>query len=647
MDELCEDIAAKWQKVDAALREERRNYWLNYSFFEGLQWVMWNSTQQSVAEFPRRKDDDRVRITANRIQPNLINLVARFVRRELGFECPPSSADDSIVSGARLGEHLLRAWHHDQNISRLRVEEIIGLFLGGTSGVCMEWDPQAGEELAYDRETGKVVGTGDLRASVMSIAEFGLEPGAADEYEANWWIRGQALPPGVAREIYGLDHEPEATSTSGSGPLSKKLWGVKGSGTNVELCNVFTYYEKPNRARPEGHHVVVVGQEPVVDRAWPFPWKHRLNVYPFKQTQMPGRWFGHTIVTDAIPLQAAYNHFLSLMHEHLKTTAVARLAVPVEANVDLDALSDRAGEPLSYDGSSSHMPQWLNPPQMQRWIVEHGNNLETKIDDLMYVHDISRGQAPGDRNSGLALSVLGEKDETPMALMSQDQSNGWSWVGSMCLQLLERHAIEPRHAVVMKDGMPVEREWTGLQLRGQTRCVVPLESVLPYSRAAMQAWLLDLFTQVPAAVPQDITQIAKLLELPSIDAFDQMVNADVAEAWKENAQMASGEIPWIGAPHDRPKPSLWEDHAVHIAEHNRMRKSAEYLHAENPDVRRIVDAHIKAHEQLALQQTMEQRDVNALIPGAGAIPQADEPVGSVIPIDNAERVGQPAAQGAA
>jgi hypothetical protein len=633
---LCEDIHAKWTKVDSALREQRRNYWLNYSFFEGLQWVIWNPQTRAVAEFPRNKDDDRVRITANRIQPNLINLVARFVRREIGFEVPPTSADDSVLAGARLGEHLLRAQHHEQNWSRVRVEELIGSFLGGTSGICVEWDPSAGEELAYDRETGKVVGTGEVQVSAMSIAEFGLEPGSLDEFHAGWWIRAQSITPSNAQERYGLAEKPDSDSSTGGGPLASKVWGVKGLGANVELCTVLTYYEKPSKQNRQGRHAVVIGDQVVLDRPWPFPWKHRLNVYPFVQTQMPMRWFGHTVVTDAIPLQAAYNHFLSLMHEHLKTTAVARLAIPLEANVDLDSLSDRPGEPIVYDGSGSQAPQWLQMPQVQRWIVEHGNNLQEKIDDLMYVHDISRGQAPGDRNSGLALSVLGEKDETPMALMSQDRANGWSWIGSMALKLYEHHAIEPRQAVVMREGMPVAREWTGVQLRGQTQCRVPLESVLPYSRAAMQAWLIDLFTQVPASVPPDIATIAKMLELPSIDAFDQLVNADVAEAVRENAMMASGEIPSLG---DQLLPALWEDHAVHMAEHNRMRKTAEYQQG-SPEVRRIVDAHIGAHEKLALQQAMEQRDVNAMLPGAGAIPQADEPPGSLVPPDHAER--QPA-----
>lgn len=638
-DGTAEEILEKWRKCDTALREQRRDYWINQAFYEGMQWIIWNDVTRQVAEFPRARDDERVRMTANRLQPNIITLLARLTSRELGFENRPTATDDSAMTGARLAEHVLSAEQQAQGWSRSRVNALLSTFLGGTSFGMVEWDPQAGEELAVDPETGKVIGTGQARMSTFSIAEGCLEPGTDDWRDARWGMRAQAMPPRQAMERYGLSEEPKANSSTGSGPLSARLWGAKGHGPGVGLTTVYTYYEKPNHHTKKGRHLVVVGDETAIDRAWPFPWKDRLNIFPQVQTPLPGRYFGHTIVTDARPLQAAYNHFLSIMHEHLKQTALARMLLPSSAMVDVDALDDRPGSTIEYDDQAQHQPSWMTPPQLQRWIVEHGQGLAASIDDLMYVHDISRGEAPGDRNSGLALSVLGEKDETPMSVMSQNQADFWSEAGSMVLKLYEQKAIEPRTAVVTTDGIPTKREWIGINLRGQTDVKVPLESVTPHSKAATQAWLMDLFAAIPASVPPDIGSLAKLLELPNPSAFTAFTNAAVADAIAENAEMFSGEIPWVG---EQPRPLLFETHDTHIAEHNRARMSQAYWRAD-ADVRAVFDAHILAHEKLALQQAMEQRDTNQIMPGAGAIPQGDEPPGSLVPQDNAERMSAPAA----
>lgn len=627
-----------WGRADAVLSWQRRNFWLNYSFFEGEQWVVWNDVSRQVVEFPRRNDDDRVRLTSNRIQPNLVNLLAKFAKRELGFEVPADAADDAAISGARLGEHILEACYHEQGWARVRVDAMLNAFLGGTSGVCIEWDPSAGEELAYDPETGKVTGTGDLRLSALNIAEFSLEPGTDSWRNSRYWLRAAVAPPKQVQERYNLDEEPPADASAAAGPLQRKLWTQRGFTVNVPMSTVYTFYERPNKQNRQGRWLVTCADKVLLDRPWPFPWTDRLNVYPFRQTPLPSKWFGHTVVTDVVPLQAAYNHFLSLMQEHLKHAANARLAIPDTSNVDVEDLSDIPGEAFYYDGMSSTQPHWLSPPSIDRWIIDHGNRLEQKIDDLMYVHDISRGEAPGDRNSGLALSVLADKDETPLAVMATDQASGWSEIASMGLKLYEKKAIEPREAVVITDsGVPVQRRWTGLHLRGQTRVVVPLENVLPHSRAANQAWVMDILQKAPGTIPPNPALLARLLEMPNASDFDELVDIDVVEAERENALMASGEIPWCG---DRPFPMPFDNHAVHIAEHNRMRKSPAYINAD-PDVRRIVDAHVKAHEMLNLVQVQGQRDTNQVLPGGGALPQADEPPGSMVPPDYAERKAQP------
>jgi hypothetical protein len=638
-------VRSEWEKGDLALSQERRDFWLNYAFIEGEQWVYWHPQSREVAEFPRGRGDDRVRLVANRMQPNLVTLLAKLSKQNLSFEVLPSAADDAELTASRLGEHLLECHRVDQGWESLRRDNLFNVFLGATAAIAVEWDPNCGEQLGVNPETNEPIGEGNIALSALAITEFTLEPGTRNPRDSRWVIIASALPPEQVREKYRMDHAPEADTTLASGPLQRRLWNERGFPSNVELSTVFTYYRRPTH-KDRGRHVVVCGQEVLHDGPWPFPFKN-LNVHVFRQQQLPKRWTGHTMLTDARPLQVAYNAAISNLSEHMKLAGNARLAIPDTSGIEDEDLSDTPGEIVRYDGSASAPPAYIAPPNLPRWLIDHTNRLEDKLDDVMCVHDISRGQAPGDRNSGLALSVLAEKDETPLGMMAHDQAEGWGQVASQVLELWEANVPEQRTARVQNEtGIPYVTNWTGRQLRGQTRATVPLDAVLPHSRVALQAWIMSIGEKFPQAMPQNPAVLARMMDLPSSAMFGEMADADVAQAISENHLMSVGIVPALED--DDPFPQEYDNHAVHIAEHNRLRKSRAYIYAP-PEVRRIVDAHIVAHEQLARDQAIDQAELNAARPGAGALPQANEPAGSAVPPDFMERqaaaLGSPPAPG--
>lgn len=634
-------VRQQWDRGDLALSRERRDFWLNYAFFEGEQWTYWHPNTREVAEFPRGRNDDRVRLTVNVIQPNLITLLAKLTQTAIHYEVPPSGSDDATLAGARLAAHLLTSKHADKGWERIRLDAIVGAFFGGTSAVVCEWDPSAGEYLGTDDDTGRRVHEGDVQLSALSVTEFTLEPGTRDQRDARWFIMAKSMTPEQVQEHYGLEDRPTADTQMASGPLQRKLWNDRGFPSNVELTTVYTYYERPSKSNAKGRYVVVVGDETIVDEPWPFPCKDRLNLYVFRQQQLPKRWTGATLLNDARPLQVAYNHACSMLSEHMKLAGNARLAIPDNSGVNGDDLSDEPGQWFYFDGMSSQPPRYLDPPNLPRWLVEHKNTLKDSLDDIMSVHDISRGVAPGDRNSGLALSVLAEKDETPLGLMAHDQAEGWGYIGSFCLKLWAEKVKEFRSAAVQTDyGVPLVRKWTGRHLAGQTTATVPLDATAPKSRAAMQAWLVELGQTFPGLLPQNPVMLARMFDLPNASMFGEFIDADVSQAESENHLMAVGIVPGLD---DKPYPMPWDDHAKHIAEHNRFRKSQAYINSPS-DVRKIVDDHLAAHEKLALEETLEQRELNMIEPGAAAVPQADEPAGSAVPQDYMERVQQSPAE---
>lgn len=616
-------ICERWREADQVLMDDRKNYWLNYSFYEGEQWIYWNAGHQEVAQFPRQ---GRIQAVDNRVAPNTTINHARLLQRKLVFEVQPDGIDDASLQGARLAEHLLEAERLNGHWEDHRRVNLFNVDMGGTAGILVEWDPKMGKPLG-EGEDGEIVYEGGVRLTTLSITEFTVEAGSMAWHDSGHLIVCKAMTPQQAVQHYGLDFTPDADVNSGSGPLMRRLVSKRTGSINAKLCLVYTYYERPSTANPEGRHLVVCNERVVLDEPWPFPFDC-LPLAVFRQRVMAKRWTGTTALNDVRPLQVMYNQLKSNIAETAKMAATARLAVPDNSGLTEDDFTDQPGEMLFYAGESQR-PGYIDAAQIPRWIRDEIVDLRNSIDDSMMVHAISRGIAPGDRNSGLALSVLAEKDQTPMGLFAADQANGWQLIGRLVLEMLEANVHEYRNAVVnTEQRMPIARQWTGAHIRGQSNVYVPLEAVLPYSKAAQQAWMLNLATQLPNLLPiSNPGAMARLLELPDSESYLAAVDPDAASAQLENSLMANGELVL---------PLPFENHGKHIAEHNVMRKSAAYRFMD-PQMRQVLDDHVTAHEQLAAEQAANQASLQAAAPGAETIPQADQPPGSMVPPSMSER----------
>lgn len=633
-DPLAKTVIERWEKADKALKEARRNYWLNTCFYQGRQWLTWDDARHIVNDLPTvERDTERVRLTINKIKPRVNGLLGRLTQRILQFEVPASDVDDSSLYGSELASSVLEHVHREQHWEAARLDTLFNILMGGTAAVALDWDGTAGDEL-WTGEHGEIVGTGDVTLIPLSIAEFSVQPHVRRWQDAIWWIAAMAVPPEQAKDRYNLDFTPQADASSAYGPTHRRLF-TTGTTGDVDLTSVYVMYERPNKSTPKGRRVVVINNKAVVDDPWPFKFND-LNLRVFYQTPIPGQWVGDTFLNDARKIQVAYNHVQSCVAEHAKLAGNARLLVPQGALADEQALTDEAGEILPYynDGTGAK-PEWMTPAPLQRWLTNWASELETMLDDVMHTHQVTRGMAPGDRNSGLALSILAEKDDTPLGVMSHDQALGWGQLASMVLRLYAENVTERRHAKVdVGDGMPRDFEWDGRLLGSQTTVRVPLENTLPTSRVAMIAQL----TQMAGSFPQlaqalDASSIVRLTGVTALEDINDVVDTHAAKAQSENAQMTAGRVVF---------PERWHDHGKHIAEHNQLR-NAKVFESFDQMQRDMIDAHIRAHQRLAEEEAKAQAAINAVVPGLAALPQANEPMGSAVPAPFQERSAQPGA----
>jgi hypothetical protein len=383
---------------------------------------------------------------------------------------------------------------------------------------------------------------------------------------------------------------------------------------------VLTLYERPHPGREDGRVEVVVGNKTVWGpKPWPFPFVDHLNLTTGTETTVENTWLGETVVSVARPVQAAFNAAWSNILEHSDIAGNARLATPQSAMELTEAYSDVVGEQIVYaDGMDK--PSWITPPQLPNWLLQMPSELALEIDHLLGVHDVSRGAAPANIESGYGLAVLAEQDATPIGKMAGSVARMFSELASDVLWLYADNVKEKRTAVVSLPGEPPQTtQWSGKSLAGQTTAIVPIELVAPRSAAA-QAQMAEKMMQM--GLIQTIEELTRLSEAPGERQIIDAVRPDVARARRENAAMANAEVRY---------PEDWDDHNIHIQEHNAFRKTARY-EGLDAETKQIIGSHIQAHETIAAEEAARaQSAAEAGGPALAASPRADG--SEMLPVD--------------
>ena len=602
-------IVDMWQDADRYLVKERRDYWMNASYYVSHQWIWWDSSRNAVQELSYANEAEKgSRITVDKYGPRTRSLLARLTRAELMWEVQPGGMDDSSMRRQRLQEQLLIGEQRHNNWEDVREMCLLQTLFGGSAAICVDWDPDKGEDYLLDAVSQISVPLGGIRLTPVGINEFTLEPGSLNATDARWWIRCTSLPPEQVQERYNLEETPKADSEAMLSARHRSLLRNRPGGDPPKTTLVYIYYERPTNRGPGCVVHVVNGKVVLLEEEWPFPFKH-LNIAVFRQNKIPNRWVGHTLLTPARDVQYAYNRARSTILEHMRKAANARMMVPSGSVDDADSITIDPADVLEYNSEIGE-PHWQTAPEVPRWISNEAQFLEAELDDIFHTHQTSRGEAPGDRNSGLALALLAEKDDTPLGPMAKDQSLGWGKIAEMTLSLYRMNAestgINRKVMLLTEQGVPHEIQWSAKDIDEKPTVIVPLDATMPRSKLATQSMITQLAQQFPL-VFQNVSakSLTRMLDLPDPKQFLSQMDPDVAKAEWENGLLMQG-VPVI--------PEDFDVHDAHVTIHNTQRKSPAYELAD-PQVKQMLDMHVMAHIQYMTNETaaiMAQADQAAM-----------------------------------
>lgn len=620
-------VKERYERSVKAMRLERQQYITNKSFLQGNQWCQWNERQDTLRDVERL--DSRTRVTLNRLRPASRHLMSKLLSRDLVFEVPPSDTDSATIRGSKTAEAVLSDLHREHKWEELRETLAWSTWLGGTAGLAIDWDTAGGTPISTLPLTGATVGTGEIIESPMNILEMAWEPGTKDAERGFWWIRAQAIPPDEAQMRYGLKKRPAADAAAAAGYLGRATTQREGDAP-INLTLVLTMYERPTKLRPGGCIATVIGNE-IVDggpKNWNFPWKDRLNLVLFRESKADGRATGDTVFSDAILTQAAYNASWSNLLEHAKLAGNARLAVP-EGSEEYEEFADLPGEIITFS-STLGKPEWITPPNLPAWLIEQPDRLAAQMDDQLGYHDVSRGVAPSGMESGVGLSILVEQDSTPIGALTKEFAQGFERYATLCLRLYQAKVTEPRTARLHNPGTISEIvRWTGSALAGQTVVDIPMDAILPRSRAAMLSFA-ERMLSLQVIPPNRPDIFAKIADLPGQADLIAAVDEDSAKTSRMLQLIAS--LP-KGDP-NLPIPARFDNFAKVITLMNSFRKTARYESMEDWR-RQWVDKYMDGCETMAAEQMGNQVAKMMAHPAMAASPTANAhaplPDGMVLP----------------
>jgi hypothetical protein len=239
-----------------------------------------------------------------------------------------------------------------------------------------------------------------------------------------------------------------------------------------------------------------------------------------------------------------------------------------------------------------------------------GAAIEEQMMHIVGQHEVSQAQVPGRVEAAKAIELLKESDEGRYKGMldSIDQAiaEGW-WQLLMLAKQFEKPQVMLQ--TYSPEGLPEVRAFMKERINPGMRIKVVRMNGLGRTRAARQDALMNMWQQ---GVIQDPDLMAQLMEVP-IPSFTAPKALDMRLARNENLTLGKG---------DAIVPNSWDDHAIHLREHNNYRKTQEFI-ALDQETKTKFEHHCEMHEQLAL--AVAQKNAALMAAAQGVVPGGPQP----------------------
>lgn len=643
--ELAKQLTQWSMKTYHQMKQQRnrmeRIWYLNLAFFRGKQNIAFINTPVSSNGFRLLTPPAppwRVRLVINLIRPTVRREIAKMTSQRPSFSVVPATNEDEDYYAARAAEQILESAYEDYKIGQINLSRSWWLSICGTSFFKCYWNEKKKVPGRGQRdETGQPTDAqGDICVEniipfhifVPDLMEQDIEcqPYVFHVYtKSRTWIE----------QYYGREIASKATVKATDGDLLEDSFfdvsGIKQPVEDQYLC--IEGWVKPggHRLLPNGGMFTIVGDQ-LIQIQEQYPYSH--GEYPFvKFDHIPsGQFYAHSTIEDLIAPQREYNRTRSQIIEAKNTMSKPKL-VYEKGSVDPNKITSEPGQGIPYE-PGRNPPTPLPLINLPTYVGEELVRLRTDMDDISGQHEISRGNTPPQVTAATAISYLQEQDDSMIGPTLNSVEWGFQKLGKLILCYVVDYWQEDRLIKVAGKNESFDALYfKGNSLRGNTDVRVQAGSALASSKAARQAFLMDLFKM--GVFAQNPSEFLRILDLRGIDKVIESYQVDISQAQRENTKMKNGMEVTVND---------FDNHELHLDEHGKFSKTQEYEMLDD-QMKQLFIAHRQAHQQAMMVNMAFAARQNSLMGAPMGQENPQQQQQSPMPQDKMQQLAQQMQQG--
>ena len=633
--ELANKIKSEVEELRASnTRVAHEAIWMNnIAYLLGFQNLVYSlNLRQFINNQAPKLIAGRNKLIVNKILPTIQNRLAQLCKNPPRYDVIPESQSTEDRDAARLSLQVLNSLWDKLDINQKRISLNMWVQQCGHAYIKVSWDKTKGQWIK-DPETNEAMFEGDVRIEVVSSFEVFVDAQAKTLEEARYLYHCRVRDLQYFKDQYG---------DAGTKVKEENVWlmslrneqrvqsmNVRGQsdGTNEQVKNCaieIVKYERPSAKYPRGRMIVSANGELLKDEELP---TGKIPFVKFDDVVVGGKYYSESIITHLRPLQDQYNETVSRRAEWTKRLLAGKYVAARGSELAQEALNDQSGEVLLYtpvpNAPGGGMPSAMQIPTIPSYAYEEETRLDSSINYISGVSDISRGTLPSASIPALGMQILLEADQTRVGVMIDQHERAWANVGNLILEFVSKFYVIPRKFKFgEKNSQYLIKEIIGDDLKGNTDVIVVKGSSLPNSKALKRQDILNAYNQGLLGDPKDPKvreQVLGMLEFGDVAEMWQDFALDMNQIKRGIEVLKSGQM--VEA-HELDNHTMW------IEELNKLRKSDDYKELDS-NAQQAVEICIEQHLGWITKLTtpaqtvpgMEPPEMVAPVPPPAAPPQ--------------------------
>ncbi len=601
---------------------------LNMAFIEGEQYNYICNITNDIVEFPKALRAQE-REAYNHILPIWLTRLAKLSRLNQVYKARPSSQDSDDINNAYITTKVLDSWNNSSNLSSAQATANAWAETTGTVIWKNIWNPNEGRRLGMVIDSdGTPTYLKEGNPNNIACSSFEIFPDSSYNSDIKYCksiIHARAVDVDYLYDVFGVDLHGEKLNIFSSNTLSNLAYKHMGVDTKQkdDVVMLYEYYEVPSKQFPDGKLIICCdgynkllyeGDLPYINS------EYNNRALPFvlqRSIVRPGYFWGKTIIDSLIPVQRRYNAIKNRITEYMKSAAIGVVIVD-EATAErnnLDSEGIAPGDMIIYNKSeSTQVPTYMQNQGMPSEFFNQEQSDLKNFTQMSGTSEISRdSSAPIGVESGRALNILNEQDETRLHLTARGIQDSMLEVAKQTLYLYKQFADNKRLLRMVGQGSAVKLlYWDKNTITADD---VVIEGVARISetlsqRRNMIVQLLQfgLFRDENGRI--DDSKILEMLDFGDSNVGLDSKRLERIKTDEQNIKMSMGEPQTV---------EFFELHNIAIEAHTEFMLSSEYESLE-PQIQEIFKAHLAEHVSYVQRQAMAQMQMQAQAEPKGRTP---------------------------